>query len=209
VPGLSSTAGGGWAFDTPKAGGKVSSTNLTQVGEVLARLGVEHIPSYSPQARGRSERMNRTLQGRLVNELRVAGATTIATANDYLRERYLPTHNEEFAKPPADPMSSFVELGDVELEEVFFEEAVRRVGKDNTVGIDSLLLQIAKQEGRRTCAGLSVEVRRHLDGGYSIHRGTQRLGAYDAQGRPRTTPAKKKTHQDAAGSTPRTRVDPR
>jgi len=52
----------GWAFDTPKAGGKVSATNMTRVGEALARLGVEHIPSYSPQARGRSERMNRTLQ---------------------------------------------------------------------------------------------------------------------------------------------------
>jgi transposase len=197
----------GWAFDTPKAGGKVSSTNLTQVGEVLARLGVEHIPSYSPQARGRSERMNRTLQGRLVNEFRVAQVSSIEAANEYLRERYLATHNAEFAKPPADPTSAFVELGDVDPEEVFFEEAIRRVGKDNTVALDGLLLQIQKQEGRRTCAGLSVQVRRHLDGGYTVHRGTQRLGAYDATGQPRRLPAKRKTHQDAPGSTPRTRVD--
>jgi hypothetical protein len=113
----------GWAFDTPKAGGKVSATNMTQVGEALARLGVEHIPSYSPQARGRSERMNRTLQDRLVNELRVvAQATTVEQANQYLLERYLPTHNEEFAKPPADPVSAFVGLDQVDLDQVFFEE---------------------------------------------------------------------------------------
>ena len=79
----------GWAFDTPKAGEKVSKTHLTQVGQALDRLGVRHIPSYSPQARGRSERMNRTLQGRLVNELRVARAETIEQANAYLREHYI------------------------------------------------------------------------------------------------------------------------
>src|SRR5512143_3348416 len=80
----------GWAFETPKAGGKVSQTILTQVGEALARLGVEHIPSYSPQARGRSERMNRTLQDRLVNELRVAQVATLEAANQYLREALPP-----------------------------------------------------------------------------------------------------------------------
>jgi transposase len=199
----------GWAFDTPKAGGKVSRTNLTQVGEVLARLGVEHIPSYSPQARGRSERMNRTLQGRLVNELRVAQVTALEAANEYLRERYLPTHNEEFAKPSADSTSAFVELGDVDLDEVFYEEAVRKVGKDNTVGIDGVLLQVEKQAGRRTCSGLSVQVRRHLDGGYTVRRGAQRLGAYDAYGRPRPPAAGKTTHQDRPGSTQQPRVDSR
>jgi hypothetical protein len=112
----------GWAFKTPQAGGKVSKTHLTQVGEALARLGVEHIPSYSPQARGRSKRMNRTLQDRLVNELRVAGIVTPEAANGYLRERYLPTHNEEFAREPADPTRAFAELGDVDLDEIFSEE---------------------------------------------------------------------------------------
>jgi transposase len=199
----------GWAFDTPLAGGKVSPTNLTQVGEVLARLGVEHIPSYSPQARGRSERMNRTLQGRLVNELRVARVTTLEGANEYLREKYLPSHNEEFAKPPADPVSAFVELGDVDLDEIFYEEGVRKVGKDNTVGIDGVLLQIEKQAGRRTCSGLSVHVRRHLDGGYTVRRGAQLFGAFDATGSPRGRAAEKTTSQDAPDSTQRTRVDSR
>jgi len=197
----------GWAFETPKAGGKVSKTHLTQVGEALARLGIEHIPSYSPQARGRSERVNRTLQDRLANELRAAGVTTPEAANDYLRERYLPTHNEEFAHEPADPASAFVELGEVDLDEIFFEDDVRKVGKDNTVGFDAVLLQIDKQPGRRTCAGLAVQVRRHLDGGYTVRRGTQLLGAYDAQGRPRLSTPKTTKRQDAPGSTPAPRVD--
>jgi molybdenum-dependent DNA-binding transcriptional regulator ModE len=172
----------GWAFDTPQAGGKVSKTHLTQVGEALDRLGVEHIPSYSPQARGRSERMNRTLQERLVNELRAAGIRTAEAANRYLRERYVPTHNQEFARPAADPTSAFVPLGEVDLDEIFFESDVRKVGKDNTVSVDGMALQIAKQPGRCTCAGLAVQLRRHLDGSYSIHRGAQLLGRYDVAG---------------------------
>ncbi len=198
----------GWAFDTPKAGGKVNASNLTQVGEALARLGVEHIPSYSPQARGRSERMNRTLQDRIVNELRVvAKATTIEAANQYLRERYLPTHNEEFAKSPADPHSAFVGLDEVDVNEIFFEEAVRKVGKDNTVAVDAVVLQLGKQPARRTCAGLSVQVRRHLDGCYSVRRGTQLFGRYDAEGQPRPPSPLRPTHQDAAGTTLATPVD--
>jgi transposase len=196
----------GWAFETPKAGGKVSKTHLTQAGEALARLGIEHIPSYSPQARGRSERMNRTLQDRLVNELKAAGVTTPEAANDYLRARYLPTHNEEFAQEPTDPTPAFVVLGDVDLDEIFFEQLVHKVGKDNTVGFDGVLLQIEKQVGRRTCAGLAVQVRRHLDGGYTVRRGAQLLGAYDAQGRLRPATVATATNQDASGSTQATRV---
>ena len=79
-----------WAADTPTAGGAVDRRRPTQVGRALARLGIEHILGYSPQARGRSERANRTLQGRLVNELRLAGITTVAGANRHLRERFLP-----------------------------------------------------------------------------------------------------------------------
>ena len=197
----------GWAFETPKAGGKVSQTILTQVGEALARLGVEHIPSYSPQARGRSERMNRTLQDRLVNELRVAQVSTLEGANQYLRERYLPAHNEELAKPPEDPTSAFVGLGGIDLNEIFYEETIGKVGKDNTVPCDGKHLQIFKQPGRSTCAGLAVRVRRHLDGGYTVSRGAQLLGAFDAEGRPVPLATRPPRRQDALGSTPQGQVD--
>jgi transposase len=196
-----------WAFETPKAGGKVSHTILTQVGEALARLGVEHIPSYSPQARGRSERMNRTLQDRLVNELRVAQVTTLEAANQYLRERYLPAHNEEFAKPPEDPASAFVGLGGTDLDEIFYEETIGKLGKDNTVSCDGKPLQILKQPGRPTCAGLVVRVRRHLDGGYTVCRGAQLLGVFGPEGRPRPLATRPPRRQDAPGSTPAAQVD--
>src|SRR5215475_14591552 len=79
-----------WAVHTPTSGSAPDRRQPTQVGRALARLGIEHILGYSPQARGRSERVNRTLQDRLVNELRVAGIVTVAAANRYLRTRFLP-----------------------------------------------------------------------------------------------------------------------
>jgi hypothetical protein len=184
IPAALYTDRAGWAFETPKAGEKVDKAHLTQVGQALHRLGIEHIPSYSPQARGRSERMNRTLQDRLVNELKAAGASTMEKANAYLRERYITTHNEFLAREPRDPESAFVEMGEVDLNEIFCVEAVRTVGKDNVVSMEGTALQIARQPGRPTCAGLHVTVRRHLDRCYSIRRGTQVFGRYDADGQP-------------------------
>ena len=197
----------GWAFETPKTGGKVDKVHLTQVGEAFGRLGIEHIPSYSPQARGRSERMNRTLQDRLVNELRVAGVATLEAANAYLLKRYLPTHNEEFAHEPAESACFFVELGEMDLDEIFFEQVVRKVGKDNTVSVEGMRLQIGKQVGRRTCAGLGVHVRCHLDGRYTIRRGAQLFGVYEADGRPRQLETRPSSHDNAPGATERPRVD--
>jgi transposase len=173
-----------WAFYTPKAGGPVDKTRLTQVGRALARLGIEHIPAYSPQARGRSERLNRTVQDRLVNELRVAGITTRAAANTYLRDVFIPHYNDTFSRLPRDPEPAWVALDDVDLDQILCHEDTRVVGQDNTVAVDTVALQVAKQPGRRTCAGISVIVRRHLNGHYAIWRGTQRWGQYDATGRP-------------------------
>ncbi len=172
-----------WAVHTPVAGGGPDRRRPTQVGRALARLGIEHILGYSPAARGRSERVNRTLQDRLVNELRVAGITTVAAANRYLRERFLPAFNVEFARPPADPASAFVALGRVDLDQILCVEDERVVGRDNVVVIGGVALQVAKQPGRRTCAGLRVLVRRHLDGRYSIWYGARCLGRYDRHGR--------------------------
>jgi transposase len=173
-----------WAFHTPKAKGPVDKRRLTQVGRALAQLGVEHIPAYSPQARGRSERLNRTLQDRVVNELRLAGISTISAANAYLREVYLPQHHATFSHPPRDPASAWVALGDADLDQILCHQEPRTVGQDNTVTLDRVVLPLAKQPGRRTCAGLEVVVRRHLDGRHSVWRGAQRLGLFDATGRP-------------------------
>jgi transposase len=173
-----------WAAHTPTAGGPVDRRHPTQVGRALARLGIEHILGYSPQARGRSERANRTLQGRLVNELRLAGITTVAAANRYLQQRFLPAFNAEFARPPRDPASAFVPVGTVDLEQILCVEDERVVGRDNVVTADRVALQLAKQPGRRTCAGLRVVVRRHLNGHHSVWYGGRCLGHFTAHGQP-------------------------
>jgi transposase len=160
----------GWAFYTPKAAGPVDKNRMTQVGRALRQLGIEHIPAYSPQARGRSERVNRTLQGRVVNELRVAGIRTLVRANTYLRTVYLPHHNTTFRRPARDPASAFVPLHAVDLNVIFCQEDERVVAPDNTVVVAGQRLQITRQPGRRTCAGLHVRVRQHLDGAISITR---------------------------------------
>jgi transposase len=173
-----------WAVHTPTSGSAPDPRRPTQVGRALARLGIEHILGYSPQARGRSERANRTLQDRLVNELRVAGITTVAAANRYVGDRFLPAFNAEFGRPPADPAPAFVPLGRVELDQILCVEDERTVGRDNVVTTDRVPLQLTKQPGRRTCAGLRVLVRRHLSGQHSVWYGGRCLGRYDAIGQP-------------------------
>jgi transposase len=169
-----------WAFHTPQANGPVNRRQLTQVGRALDRLGIDHIPAYSPQARGRSERLNRTFQDRLVNELRVAQITTLPAANAYLRDRFVPDYNATFSCAPADPASAFVALGRVDLDQILCHQEERIVMQDNTVAFEGRTFQIARQPGRRTCAGLKVTVRRHLTGEYSIWAAARRLGRYPA-----------------------------
>src|SRR5437870_3554730 len=173
-----------WAVHTPTSGSAPDRRRPTQVGRALARLGIEHILGYSPQARGRSERVNRTLQDRLVNELGVAGITTVAAANRYLRDQFLPAFNTELGRPPAEATPAFVPLGRVDLDQILCVEADRVVGRDNVVTADGVPLQVAKQPGRRTCAGLRVLVRRHLNGHHSLWYGNRCLGRYDDAGRP-------------------------
>jgi transposase len=160
----------GWAFFTPKATGPVDKTRLTQVGRALHQLGIEHIPAYSPQARGRSERLNRTVQGRLVNELRVAGIRSIDAANRYLWDVYVPQHNASFRRAPVDRASAFVPLGSVDLDTILCQQGERVIAPDNTVVVGGRVLQIERQPGRRTCAGLRVVVRQHLDGRITVTR---------------------------------------
>ncbi len=173
----------GWATVAHKLREATPRQALTQVGRALHRLGVEHILAWSPQARGRSERVNRTLQDRLVNELRVHRVRSVAAANRYLAERFLPTHNAEFGCPPAVAESAFVPLGTTDLDAILCHEEERRVAHDNTVQLDGVRLQIDKQPGRVTCAGLTVVLRRHLDGTHSVHWGKRLLGRYDRHGR--------------------------
>jgi transposase len=171
-----------WAARTPIHHQPVDPQQPTQVGRALRRLGIQHILAYSPQARGRSERANRTIQGRLVNELRVAGIGDLAAANRYLEERFLPAYNEEFAVSPADPASAFVTSGGADLDQILCFEEARTIGKDNVVVWEGQPLQVPRQPGRASCAGLPVLVRRHLDRSFSIWNGPACLARFQPDG---------------------------
>jgi transposase len=172
-----------WAAHTPRAGGKPDDGKPTQIQRALEELGIEHLRAYSPQARGRSERTNRTLQGRLVNELRARGIRTREAANHFLREAYYREYNDEFAQPAADPAAGFVPVGAIDLDQFLCFRAPRTVGRDNTVVLGPTVLQIPKQPGRRSCQGLRVIVRQHLDGRFTVSAGPRRLALYDPHGR--------------------------
>ena len=167
---------------TPKVGGKVDPHRLTQVGRALRELGVQMIPAYSPQARGRSERNFGTWQGRLPQELRLRGIQTVDEANRFLREDYIAAFNCRFQVAPAQRGNAFVACRRKDLELVFALQYERTVNRDNTVSFQNLNLQIERVRWRATLAGCNVTVHQHLDGTISLTYGPHRLGHYTAQG---------------------------
>lgn len=180
-------------FPTPEAGGKVDRSHLTQVGRALAQLGIEHIPAYSPEARGRSERMFGTLQGRLVRELADAGIDTIEAANRFIAEVYLPDHNRRFTVPAAEEGSAFVPLTGVALADILCQQDERTVGNDNTVRYQRLALQIPPSPWRPHFVKAKVRVHRYLDGKLAIFHGPRCIARFHGNGQP----AEQATHQAA------------
>jgi transposase len=169
---------------TPKAGGKVDPHRLTQVGRALRDLGVQMIPAYSPEARGRSERNFGTWQGRLPQELRLHGIRTVEAANAFLREHYIAEFNRRFQVAAVQRGSAFTACPRRDLDLIFSLQFERTVNRDNTVSFQHLNLQIQRVSWRGTLAGCNVVVHQHLDGHLSLTYGPHRLGQYTAHGVP-------------------------
>lgn len=169
-------------FFTQAAGGKVDKQRLTQVGRALSQLGIRHIPSYSPEARGRMERAFGTLQRRLPQELRLAGCTTLAAANAYLREQFMPDYNARFGVAPAEPGSAFVAYQGMPLAEVLCVQEDRQVGRDNCVHWQGKTLQIPPQAHRQHYVKVTVQVKHYTDASLSIFDGPRCLARYDQHG---------------------------
>jgi len=169
-------------FLTPAAGEVVDKKQLTQVGRALARLGIEHIPAYSPQARGRSERMFGTLQGRLPKELSLFGLNDVEAANRYIREVYLPLHNDQFAVPPQIAESGFVAVDPASLADTLCIEQERVVARDNTVAYEGRKLQLPPSPARAHYVKANVKVREYPDGTLAVFHGPRRLARYSALG---------------------------
>ena len=169
-------------FHTPEAGGPVDKSRLTQVGRALKHLGIEHIAAYSPQARGRSERMFGTLQDRLIKELAKAGITATAAANAFIRDVYLPAHNARFARPAAVAESAFVAADPALLAETLCIEEQRVVGRDNTVAYAGRRLQLPASTGRAHYVKATVRVRQYPDATLAVFHGPRRIAHYSAAG---------------------------
>ena len=179
-------------FETAEAGARVSKTVLTQFGRALKRLGIEHIAAYSPQARGRSERLFGTLQDRLPKELALAGITTMAAANRWLRDVYLAEHNARFGVPAEQAGSAFVADPTGAWRDILCIQEERKVGNDNTVKWRRLALQLPPSRLRPHFVKATVRVHEYPDGELAVFWGPHRLADYDATGRL------KQHHQQAA-----------
>lgn len=173
---------------TPEAGGKVDKVHLTQFGRAMAQLGVEMIPAYSPEARGRSERVFGTHQDRLVKELAAEGITTMEAANRYLEEVYRPNYNQEFARPAREPGTAFVALMGVELGDILCEHFERTVGNDNCVTFGKLRLQIPETGYRMHYRKVKVRVHRCPDQSLAIFHGPRKLVSFSQDGQPLPVP---------------------
>ena len=173
-------------WHTPEAGGKVDKQNLTQFGQALQRLGIERIAAYSPEARGRSERMFRTHQERLPRELALAGITDMVAANRYLAETYRPTFNAEFMQPAMEEGSAFVGWIGGPLEDILAERFERTVGHDNCVRFEGRTLQIPADRHRCHYVKTKVAVLRRIDGSLALFHGPRKLADYEADGRLRS-----------------------
>jgi transposase len=187
---------------TPKVGGKVDLHRLTQVGRALRELGVQMIPAYSPQARGRSERSFGTWQGRLPQELRLHAITTVGEANRFLREHYIGEFNSRFQVVAPQRGNAFLPCPRKNLDLIFSLQFERTVNRDNTVSFQNLQLQIERVQWRGTLAGCNVMVHQHLDGTISLAHGPHRLGRYNAEGAA-LTPTQTAAAKNAVEKTPR------
>jgi hypothetical protein len=169
-------------WNTPEAGGKVDKVNLTQFGRAMKQLGIPMIAAYSPEARGRSERMFQTHQGRLPKELAKLGVQTMQAANQYLKDRYMPEFNAEFACAARETATAFVPYIGAELKNILCEQYERTVGNDNCVHFDNRILQIPSDQYRFNYVKTKVRVHRYRDGMLGVFHGPRKLADYDHQG---------------------------
>ena len=146
----------------------LSGTGLTQFGRALKELDIELICAHSPQAKGRVERANQTLQDRLTKELRLRGLSSLAAANAYLPE-FIAAYNERFAVAPRSSESAHRPLSKAEdLKRVLTLCERRTLSKNLTLSYNSVIYQIKTKRAAYTMRGAHVEVRENSNGEITI-----------------------------------------
>jgi len=167
---------------TPKSGGPVDRQKPTQVARALEQLGIELILAYSPQARGRCERLFGTWQGRLPQEFRLRTITTVEAANEFLRNEWIALHDANFSVEAEQTGTAFLPYSGNDLDKIFSQQHDRIIDNDNTVRYEGRCLQIPKQTFRFSMARCRVLVCEHLDQTMTVHYGPHLLGRYDSTG---------------------------
>ncbi len=141
---------------------------LTQFGRMCRKLGVKIMGASSPQAKGRVERSNGTLQDRLIKKLRLYRRGTLQAANRYLRQHYLPDHNRRFSREPSSPEDYHRKRpSKAELDAIFRLEESRVISNDWVVQYQGHFLQI-ERESRYAPAGGKVLVSEGRDGKWQL-----------------------------------------
>jgi transposase len=190
---------------TTEAGGKVDKNRLTQVHRALRQLGITLIPAYSPEARGRSARVFRTLQDRLPKELALAEITDMTAANAFLRDQFVPAYNQRFAVPAAEPGTAFVPWRGPNLADILCVQEERVVANDNTVRYQGRSLQIPPDPHRFHYVKGTVRVHAYPDGTLAVFHGPRCLVRYQSDGRviePGGTPSGRRSPPRGSGDRP-------
>jgi len=185
-----------WVTQKGDAGEKEDS-KTTQLARVLRELDIEYIPAGSPQAKGRVERQNGTLQDRLVKELRLAGICNMDAANDFLIHVFLPQYNAKFRKEPASRANAHRRLGrQFDLDHILSEQKERTVQNDYTIRFNNRIFQIDKPvyPGLR---GGKATVAVYLDGSVHLSFRNHRLNSHEID---RLTYVSTRCHTPPGGS---------
>ena len=165
----------------------------TQIGRALKELGIGWIAAHSPQAKGRIERFFGTAQDRLVKGLRIARATTIEAANDYLEKAYLAHWSERFTVGPARAVDAHRPLQpEHDLAAILSQVEERVVTNDYTLRYGGQFYQVARTDIRPGLRGGTVRVERRLDGGVWVRFRERYLSVTRCEARPRPASAEKR-----------------
>lgn len=177
---------------TTKAGGPPNDEQHTQLSRSLKVLGIRHILARSPEARGRSERYFGTVQGRLPQELRLAGITDYDAANRYLEEVFLPDLNKRFTVEPQEQETAFVPLVGMNLELLLSVHHERVVQKDNTVTFERMTLQLSPTNARHHFVRCPVTVHELIDGSLAVSHQGKLVARFTGDGVPLVSAMRKK-----------------
>ena len=151
--------------------------HITDLERTLYQFGSRMIFATSPQGKGRIERMWNTFQDRLVPELRMAKINDTAGANEYLLKHYIPNHNRKFAVLPADPMSSWKKLTDIEIKKLdaaFYAQEFRKIFTGEIISMNGIRYIIEHNFGF-SLAGRQIEIRTYLDGKQRLFHADQEV----------------------------------